>query len=532
MSPNPAEAVAARAPRIVREREVLRVFGSLVGEEAAPATEAARREVLKWATKQAGVELPETAWQGESFDLPLPGRDPSAIRLRLDGTDIWGFRLHRPDRDVPGRVWTTEVVLGHATGGRVHVSARLLVGTEEAELSFVPAVPGFVRQIAGTCGLLVGDEAVRPAPLEFRTREDGEALIDHLTSPGRSLPTIVLSMPDNAPGPAIDAAKLNGQVIGLAHVVLAHPDASWALTERLGKRLSVFRGAARLYRPGFDETDDPYAHPLVLGGELATPQGVDRTERWLRETAAISSLTRTRLGRDVLTFADVRASSLMAMQRAQVASASEAEQLATALNENAALNQQIVSLRSDADFYASEHDRATDRAAEAERQVHALTARVQTLMAALAAAGVNPDSGMTPPATWVGFADWSDAELAGRVVLTPNARRGLRRPAFEDAAAAARALRWLATVGRDVFIGGGGSLSNVPIEPGIQNAPCGGDSFDFEWEGRSLSADWHVKNGGNTRDPTRCLRIYYAWDELTQRVIVADMPAHRRTGAT
>ena len=57
-----------------------------------------------------------------------------------------------------------------------------------------------------------------------------------------------------------------------------------------------------------------------------------------------------------------------------------------------------------------------------------------------------------------------------------------------------------------------------------------GDTFDWQ-EGR-LSADWHVKNGGNTREPRRCLRIYYGFDEATRQVVVADMPAHRRSGAT
>jgi len=79
---------------------------------------------------------------------------------------------------------------------------------------------------------------------------------------------------------------------------------------------------------------------------------------------------------------------------------------------------------------------------------------------------------------------------------------------------------------------GGGSLSNISIEQGIENAPCGADTFKFDFHDNRLEADWHVKSGGNTHDPVRCLRIYYAWDETTQHIVVAEMPAHRRTGAT
>jgi hypothetical protein len=95
-----------------------------------------------------------------------------------------------------------------------------------------------------------------------------------------------------------------------------------------------------------------------------------------------------------------------------------------------------------------------------------------------------------------------------------------------------RCLRWLASTCRDRRINGGGSLANIPIEEGVENAPCGADSFNFDFHGRRLQADWHVKSGGNTHDPVRCLRIYYAFDEMTQQIVIAEMPAHRRTGAS
>ena len=108
----------------------------------------------------------------------------------------------------------------------------------------------------------------------------------------------------------------------------------------------------------------------------------------------------------------------------------------------------------------------------------------------------------------------------------------MRAPEFLDVALAARALRWLAETYVPRRLEGGGSVNNEPIEPGIRNAPCGADAFSFDWRGQRYEATWHIKNGGNTRDPSRCLRIYYAWDATTNQVVVADMPAHRRTGAT
>jgi hypothetical protein len=70
------------------------------------------------------------------------------------------------------------------------------------------------------------------------------------------------------------------------------------------------------------------------------------------------------------------------------------------------------------------------------------------------------------------------------------------------------------------------------LEQGIRNSPSGADEFGVWWQGQQHTADWHIKNGGNTRDPRRCLRIYYFWDATTQQVVIADMPAQRTTGAT
>jgi hypothetical protein len=535
MSTSFAEALsplAARLPRVVREHEVLRVAAILAGEDAQAAALEAAKEVLKWATRQAGTRLPEAAWQGESFELPLPGRDPTAIRLRTEAADLWAFRLHRPDRDVAGRAWTTEVVLGHIRGQPARISTRLLVATDEAELAIVPAVPGFLRQIVQKCGLIVGSQAVTAGATDVRTREDAEALIDHLTDPGRRLPTIVLTCFDGAGNPPLDAAALSGQLLGIAHVMVAHPDACWLLTERLGKRLSVFGGAARVYQSEFDEAADPFAHRLVLAGAMVSHDGVDRTARWLRETAAQASLHRSRLGADVLTFASIRAASLEARQSSLRQTASETDQLAGALEQIKALQEEVGSLKAENAYYLDEYERERERAEAAEAQAQGAAWRIQQLTEKLKAAGSDPDKDLAWPAAWEGFAAWCEQHLSGRLSLAQGARRGVRKPEFGDPSTAARCLHWLATEARTRFIEGGGSMANISILDGIQNAPCGNDTYEFDCFGRRFTADWHVKNGGNTRDPSRCLRIYYCFDPQTSQIIVADMPAHRRTGAT
>ena len=44
--------------------------------------------------------------------------------------------------------------------------------------------------------------------------------------------------------------------------------------------------------------------------------------------------------------------------------------------------------------------------------------------------------------------------------------------------------------------------------------------------------DMHLRCGGNTRDPKRCLAIYFFWDDATQQVVVGWLPSHLECGAT
>jgi hypothetical protein len=109
----------------------------------------------------------------------------------------------------------------------------------------------------------------------------------------------------------------------------------------------------------------------------------------------------------------------------------------------------------------------------------------------------------------------------------------VRKPEYDSPDVAARCLLWLANDYRDHRLEGGeGSLRDHVLENGIRNSPCGADEFRIWWQGQQHTADWHIKNGGNTRDPRRCLRIYYFWDPTTQQVVIADMPAHRHSAAT
>lgn len=521
---------------VVREHEILRISAMLGGGDAAVAAENARREVLAWASNRSGGRLPKEAWGLQSFDYLSGGRNSSAIRFTSDAADIWALRAEDPDRTVPGRIWTTEVVTALSEGVRPRLSIRLMAHTAESELLIEPHSPGFVQQIADACGLYRSGYEFSADPSLVLNESDAEILCQSLVDPDRPIPIFVLSLPEGGESiekALLDARSLARATLGIASVVVAAPAATWVLTNRFGQSRSVHSGAVRAYMPGFSGGANPYDHRLVISSGLQNKDHASQVERWMRSIAARESVRRNRIGQDIITFGAIRSLSLKARQEVlSTAGAGLDEMLQAVRAQVAALENDLDREKAAQEYFALEADKAEERAQAAEAQHRASSFFIQHLQKKLAEKGdVAEETSL--PSSWVDFSNWCDTELAGRVSLAPAARRNSRSPQFEDVGAAARSLVWLAGPYRDGRINGSsGDFVDFPIEEGIRNSACGGDEFDFMWQGRRYTADWHIKNGGNTRDPRLCLRIYYFWDAESHQVVVADMPAHRDTSAS
>lgn len=527
---------AQRMPPVVREHEILRVAGWMPGYDSEQKAELAIDEVLKWAQRRCGGRLPREAWEHESFDYLSGGRNSNCIRLQSSDGYLWSLRADDPDKNVAERVWTTEVVVGLLPNEPAKFSARLLVSTPEEELGVDPHVPGFVQQVVDTCGLARGNEVLSIAPTIVESEVDLAELLDDLVDPNRQLPIFVITFPssDYDRHPFLDAERLQRSVLGLARVIIVTPSQTWALSENLGKFRSVFGGAARVYLPGFNEDADPYAHRLVLADQLNNREAALRCTQWVQRLAATESVRRAKLGDQVLAFSAIRSASLKSQQSAMSnEGASDADQLAVAMKRIEALEKEVTEKDIEQDYYLTEYQEERARAEAAEHQFSAATYRIRQLTDQIQSSGDPIDKSFSIPSDWNELHHWCDQHLLGRLTITSTARRNSKNPEYRDVEQVARCLLWLANDCLTARVeGASGSIREAVVEDGVRNSPCGSDTFDFDWQGRRLSADWHIKNGGNTRDPARCLRIYYCFDEQAQQIIVSDMPAHRRTGAT
>lgn len=519
--------------RIIREREILRSSLTLSGDTYS-AFEQARNEILTWARKRSGETLPDYAWNGKSFESFSGGR--TTVGASIQGTDItlWALRGDDPDKEVPGRIWTTEVSLGWRDGEPIRLSLRQLVNSHEDELDISPHVPGLLLQISDQCGLYSGTYPITQAPKIIRSDADFENLSAFIENPQRRLPIIICTGDERSPSPdapLINTRDLSRATLGLAHTFEVPSKYTYRLSDRLGRLRSVYHGGARIYLPGFEIFSSPYEHPLFLGEELKKdPEGIARK---LALLVANQSLFRTHLGRDVLSFLAIRSSALKLEQdRRKTEGATDADQLETAVKRISALEAELATSKSQTEQALEEAVRHEDRANIAEQSLFGARLRIQSLEHSLSSSGIDPDKDTPLPEEWKDFSDWCDRELAGRVVLTAGARKSTKKPEFSNPRLAGKALLWLASEFRTRRIDGGGTLANIPISDGLECAPCGNDTFTFTFDGRALEAEWHVKSGGNTRHPSRCLRIYFAFDHVTLQIVVADMPAHRKTSAS
>ena len=192
-------------------------------------------------------------------------------KLDLGGDDgwAWTFRFSHPDHDDPEVWWvvTTEVV---EIDERLDTEVAISLSRESADRRIRlhnanPAAPRLVRDLVEAAGMdcLDGDIPIWAEPRDLRS-EYLDDLWRMLTSSSRRLPVIGVSEDSRRHLLPVNIDRLAQRVAGMAHVWFVPDEVTWALTDRLSARLSVFNAAVRIWWPGFDERADPYQHHLFM----------------------------------------------------------------------------------------------------------------------------------------------------------------------------------------------------------------------------------------------------------------------------
>jgi hypothetical protein len=175
--------------------------------------------------------------------------------------------------------WRTLLDLGWDKSDQVWLRVRVGLMQQVEGLLTRPRVaagrPGLVRSIVDAFPVVVDGWRVG----EWRPvhEQNVEPYLAFLRDAGRQLPVVALSE-DQRRATFLDPAYLADRLLGLAHVVTVDTEAAYQVSDAVGKSLSCFLGAVRVYWPGFSPADDPYHHRLFVAGGLTFlgPDGVQQ----------------------------------------------------------------------------------------------------------------------------------------------------------------------------------------------------------------------------------------------------------------
>ena len=128
-----------------------------------------------------------------------------------------------------------------------------------------------------------------------------------------------------------------------------------------------------------------------------------------------------------------------------------------------------------------------------------------------------------------------DTRLKGLVFLTGRARRSLKKADYHDPQFVWRTVEFLATyypkmrkglITKEEFLrrcrelGLDYQLASTDVSAGMQRK-----KYFTDYNGNQRRLEFHLTKG-SAKEPRKCLRIYFFWDEDNELVVIGHLPDH------
>ena len=185
---------------------------------------------------------------------------------------LWALRLTHPDDKDSGIEWCVELTL-ECTKDVTNFTCATSIkrnSLDVGDLERPASQPTVVQQVIAQYGAKIDALRLVDEPLYFgASPDDSERLKSFLLYWSR-YQFVVLITPWRDGKPMVDVKKWAQKLSTLAFVFVAESDeATRAFEAALGsKRLACWGGAIRVYRPGFELTDDPFRHYYFLPPQI------------------------------------------------------------------------------------------------------------------------------------------------------------------------------------------------------------------------------------------------------------------------
>lgn len=517
-----------------RFHRILQVIGRLDPQPGDDPLERARAIVLDWLRKKSGRFAITDAQGTGTPPVEIEFEDSTRSLFIESAPGLWAVRLNDPCAQVEGRQWRVELVLvdmHDGLGPAFGCTLSVLVPSGNDGMVGTPGKPAVIGKLAQALGLSDGGFRLDGTVWEVDRPAEVDRLVAFIESPVRKVPVVAVSTPRQGDA-YVDAARTAKGLAGLALVVVLSADAAQEVTERYGRELGVFGAAVRMYRVGFDADVDTWQrHPLYTSQQWN--RRISTLERNLKLDAMEDSVSTRDENRDLPSFSFIRR--IASEQRVKALTANAGNSI-----DASGLQAEISRLQRDvADWEKMALDEekkakvAIDGQNQTKARLHLLTARIDELESKLSALGdqareANPDS-------FDELGDWAARNLSGHLVITPKAIRAAQRSHHENVSHVYDCVYFLGTTYRAMRRGLAtkSECDEAMAALGVRVSPTGRavETAKFEgeystmWEGQRYKLNMHL-SGSASRKEQYGLRIYFAWEDEQELVVVGQLPEH------
>lgn len=471
--------------------------------------------------KQASLHWLRTRFLIDIPDLAPDGyREYTAggVRLSTEATHhLFAFRLEHPDVSTPGRTWRMEVsALPGPEGKGGMVGLRLSALDTHTSASPTTGIPSLVRMWMAEPGLVVG-EGLAGVGTPVQYAQDFFALRNLIEDPARDYPVWV-----------IDSKTIFEPNSQLAPLVTWYTLASDQVRSDYTKRISAPNAVSQ--QGGFDVFPQGSTTPTHYN--LESPETLDA----LRREAFIMRQSPGTPG-----FADVRAA-LAAAAHVPVEAAPPSKPVDRKSAESVEDKPEHAAQRQDVS--ALLQMAIGEQAAQAQELARALET-IRSLKAQLHARGYNDSCNSEPPdqdayraipETLAEIGSWS-ASLSQRLSIADKAIKVASKTDHKEVGKIYRILLALHDYYWEMRWGSDPEAKVRWVEFLQANRlRCGligaaalstrfGDSYQAVFDNKVIGMTLHVQ-GSSTRDPLRCIRVYFHPDDDAQQIRIGSLPKH------
>jgi hypothetical protein len=499
-----------------------------------------REAIQKWLLRKIGPEFTGIRILpfGERRFQDLEG---NSHKVKIIGTptdkmpNYCNIRYSHADREVNGRAWITSIGFEQR---HPNMPARCTVVLETSEISALagsvpvsPSIPGIVKSITKMCPL---HEKTLSSGILKVTHQNAEGFLDGLENENRNFPIVLISVDDYTREPLVDLDELREKLVGIAQIAFI-PNSFEAklVAGHIPARFTAWNGSINIIRPSYrgvprasfyrrEEIGSSEDFNKYIFETIVHHQNFPISREHISESSV----------REILTTYNIRR---LREELQAKGDFSQFEELVSSYEEDVRQSKdQISQLQEEVfskELYSEDLEHQIDKLRSKIRALQYQLSQAESVEIENAAEIIEEAS----PESFEELISSLEDKIDHAVVLTTKAERSLKKCIFNDVERVWKAIRILNEDLSRTFKEGYDvelvmdRLKNETNSTYVANTSettlgkFGG--YEAVHNGRTITGKRHLKVGCS-RDPQRCFRLYFDWDDYSQKIIVTHAGAH------